>query len=656
MKISCLAMVRNEGDIIELFCRHVSALFDDIVVIDHASEDGTRQYLDALARSDRRFHVYEFAEPAYEQSALMTFAARTLPALVACDWLFLLDADEFLPFADRGEFVTRLEQLAGNAVIEMRWSNLVPCDYTEGTFNLSGPMWRNDEAAIHRKIAFRPVKLKHLDYCIAQGNHSLLEERGGNAVEAVASGFPLFHIPIRSPDQFSLKLAQGIAAYALRNRSADPLEGFHWASICDISRGAGLEPDVLNWLAATYGAELGREPQHFGTDELKKLGYEQGRLELALDSALSAPRDLRSPAETMLRVCTRFAEDASHGPRSDLVIALAVDDANRIYATATRSNKVFSALPSADWPIHDLAAEREDDAFVWRFLRPAFWPIKCLTPSAWAGHIPFMFCLVAALKPRRYVELGTHHGASFFAACQAAQRASPESECVAVDTWIGDEHAGFYGDSIFDTFQQQLKHHFSDIGEHLRCTFDEAVANFEPGSIDLLHIDGLHTYEAVKHDFETWKDRLTPDGVVIFHDVNVHERDFGVWELWTEVREQYPTMTLPHSHGLGVLCLSDNPRNPIVRLIRVLQANPSAGVSIQWFLQNVGELSALRSQAVDFSAQNHDLKLRQNRLEHDKACTECEHALRQIRASTSWRITAPLRFLVTALRRLIKGS
>jgi len=189
-------------------------------------------------------------------------------------------------------------------------------------------------------------------------------------------------------------------------------------------------------------------------------------------------------------------------------------------------------------------------------LDPLFWSQgRAEVASAWYGHVPFAHWIVGALKPRVLVELGTHNGVSYSAFCEAVVRARLDTRCYAVDTWKGDDQAGYYGEEVYLDFRRFHDARYSAFSQLLRCSFDDALPHIADASVDLLHIDGLHTYDAVRHDFESWHPKLSESGVVLFHDANVREGDFGVWRLWEELHTQFPSFEFVHCHGLGVLAV-----------------------------------------------------------------------------------------------------
>jgi len=75
---------------------------------------------------------------------------------------------------------------------------------------------------------------------------------------------------------------------------------------------------------------------------------------------------------------------------------------------------------------------------------------------------------------------------------------------------------------------------------------------------DYIYIDGDHSYQGVKLDFQSFWPSLNKKGYMLFHDVSVKgklpEGNYGVYKLFTQLSKKYPSIKIDYQKsGLGIV-------------------------------------------------------------------------------------------------------
>ncbi len=172
--------------------------------------------------------------------------------------------------------------------------------------------------------------------------------------------------------------------------------------------------------------------------------------------------------------------------------------------------------------------------------------------------------LVQERKPQVIVEIGTANGGTLVAWCALAQ---PEAVIVSIDL-PGGIHGGGYAywrSFIYQRFTRPGQSlHLLRADSHLAGTCEQLKAILPPQGVDFLFIDGDHTYEGVKADFEMYSPLVRPGGFVALHDICVHPPEMGchVDKFWRELQQKYKTLEMienPNQGGFGIGVVFLNP-------------------------------------------------------------------------------------------------
>jgi cephalosporin hydroxylase len=149
--------------------------------------------------------------------------------------------------------------------------------------------------------------------------------------------------------------------------------------------------------------------------------------------------------------------------------------------------------------------------------------------------------LVAELKPRTTLEIGTSRGGSLFILCRLT---APDGTIVSVDmpgAGYGEAytpaHARLF--ELFPSRRQSLSLVKAD--SHSPETRKQVEGLLKGKPVDLLFIDGDHSYEGVKKDFEMYSPFVADGGMIGFHDIAVHTKfpNCEVDRFWNEIKPSF---------------------------------------------------------------------------------------------------------------------
>lgn len=283
----------------------------------------------------------------------------------------------------------------------------------------------------------------------------------------------------------------------------------------------------------------------------------------------------------------------------------------------------------------------------------AYWQPAHFVDSAWLTHGPFAAWLIDVMRPADVVELGTHNGFSCFAFAEAAKRLGHPVTINALDSWEGDDQAGFYDDAVYESVREIAERDYESTVVLHRGYFAQTRPSFSTASVDLLHIDGRHGYEDAVEDYEQWMDTVRDGGVILFHDIAERREGFGVWRLWEEIAEPGRSFAFEHGHGLGVLAVGEIAHEPLRALF---EADEHTAAAIRADFERLGAAIAERARIPHFEAEVASLHevvatLQAERSRLTEVIADRDAALESMRRSASWKVTAPLR----AVSRVVRG-
>jgi predicted O-methyltransferase YrrM len=183
-----------------------------------------------------------------------------------------------------------------------------------------------------------------------------------------------------------------------------------------------------------------------------------------------------------------------------------------------------------------------------------------IKPSQVIYEITRLLELVERLKPKTVLEIGTAGGGTLFLFTRVAD---PKATIISIDLPGGPFGGGYprWKIPLYKSFSKEgQKIYLIRRNSHDPQTLREVKGILGDEKVDFLFIDGDHTYDGVKMDFEIYSPLVKRDGIIAFHDIvpGPPEAVGGVPRFWAEIKHKYRCVELvndwsQNGYGIGVI-------------------------------------------------------------------------------------------------------
>lgn len=166
---------------------------------------------------------------------------------------------------------------------------------------------------------------------------------------------------------------------------------------------------------------------------------------------------------------------------------------------------------------------------------------KALTPMQNTSELGSLLKILKIIKPKTVLEIGTARGGSLFL---FARVASCDASIISIDLPGGRFGGGYprWRIPLYKSFiLSSQKLHLIRQDSHDMNTV-KTVQNILNGEkVDFLFIDGDHTYEGVKKDFELYHSLVKKGGYVAFDDIATQppKNSCKVSKFWKQIKKKY---------------------------------------------------------------------------------------------------------------------